>query len=169
MERILAKRSGVIWTWSYRFAWIGGAWLPLPEFDDASSVVDPAAEARNKIETMIARSEFSKAVRQLAESRKLDRTFIISATSIGRLAEGLIGQNHIKPALTVLSIGCDAYPAYAPKWRVRAAMVELSVNKDAIAAIKQLKEIDREMMDGATRAQYLKVADRAKQMAERGR
>ena len=67
--------------------------------------------------------------------------------------------------MTVLAIGAESYPAYAPRWRIRAATVELTVNQDAIAAIKQLKMVDKEMLDQTLRQQYLKVAQHAQRMA----
>ncbi len=139
--------------------------LSLPAFDDGVTVVDPMAEARQRIETMIARGEFPQAVRVLATTRKGDREFVISAAAMGRLAEGLIKANHIKPAITVLTIGCLAYPAYEPQWRIRLGSLELLLNKDPIAAIKQLRMIDKEMLDTKLRNQYLKVAQHARRMA----
>ncbi len=140
--------------------------LSLPEFDDGVTVVDPMVEARNKIEAMVARGEFTAAVRLLAETRKQDQEFVITAAPMGRLAEGLTKAAHIKPAITVLSIGCEAYPAYEPRWRIRIASLELSSNQDPIAAVKQLQMIDKEMLDTALRNQYLKVAQLAKKMAD---
>lgn len=140
--------------------------MALPEFDDGVSAVDPIVEARSNIEVMVARGEFTSAVRLLAETRKQDHEFVITAASMGRLAEGLIKAGHIKPAVTVLLIGCDAYPAYEPRWRIRVATLELSANQDPIAAVKQLRMIDKEMLDTALRNQYIKVAQHAKKMAD---
>jgi hypothetical protein len=139
----------------------------LPAFDDGGVSVDPNVEARSNIETMIARGDFAGAVRLVADTRKHDRHFVVSAASMGRLAEGLIKANHIKPAVSVLAIGCDAYPAYEPRWRIRIASLELSVHRDPIAAIKQLQRIDKEALDSTLRDQYLKVAQHAKRMAGR--
>ncbi len=139
--------------------------LALPEFDDATAALDPVEASRNKIEAAIAQGKFPWAVKMLATERKQHRDFVLSAISMGKLAEGLIRQEHIKPALTVLSIGSQAYPAYAPQWNIRAASVQLSVNQDPIAAIKLLQQVDKGMLDRKTREQYLKIAKRAKQMA----
>ncbi len=139
--------------------------LLLPEFDDGSQQVDPAVEARQRIETMIARGAFPEAVRLLAQTRKADSAFVLSAAAMGRLAEGLVKAKHVKPAVTVLSIACDAYPAYQPRWRIRIASLELSVNHDAIAAIKQLRMIDKDTLDSKLRAHYVKVAQHAKRLA----
>jgi hypothetical protein len=139
--------------------------LSLPAFDDGVTVVDPMAEARQRIETMIARGEFPQAVRVLATTRKGDREFVVSAAAMGRLAEGLIKANHIKPAITVLTIGCLAYPAYEAQWRIRLGSLELLLNKDPIAAIKQLRLIDKDMLDTKLRNQYLKVAQHAQRIA----
>jgi hypothetical protein len=139
--------------------------LALPAFDDGATTVDPQAEARKEIETSIARGNFIRAVRQLASNRKEFREFLVSAASMGRLAEGLIKANQIKPAVTVLTIACRAYPAHEPRWRIRLASLELAVNKDPIAAIKQLRMIDKEMLDTKLRDQYLKLAQHAKRMA----
>jgi membrane associated rhomboid family serine protease len=141
--------------------------MSLPEFDDGAGAIDPTTEARNRVEAMIARGEFPAAVRQLAETRKRDCDFVVSAASTGRLAEGLIKAKHIKPAITVMSIGCNAYPAYEPRWRIRIASLELSANQDPIAAIKQLKLIDKEMLDSKLRDHYVKIAEHAKRMAGR--
>ena len=139
--------------------------LSLPEFDDGQRVADPIAEARESIEIMVARNDFSSAVRLLAETRKQDRQFVISAVSMGRLAEGLVKAGHIRPAVTVLSFGCDAYPAYEPRWRIRIASLELSANQDPIAAVKHLRMINKEMLDTPLRNKYIKVAQLAKKMA----
>ncbi len=137
----------------------------LPDFDDATEVIDATAASRTKIEAAIAQGQFTAAVKLLASERKRNPEFVLSAVSMGKLAEGLIRGEHIKPALTVLAIGAVAYPAYAPRWRIRAASVELSVHQDPIAAIKQLRMVDKEMLDQATRTHYLRVAEHAKRMA----
>jgi hypothetical protein len=138
----------------------------LPAFDDAVPVVDPVAEAKSRIETSVARGRFTSAVRSLAATRKTQRDFVLSPESMGKLAEGLVHEQHIKPALTVLAIAAESYPVFAPRWRIRAATIELTVNRDAIAAIKQLKLVDKQMLDVKTREQFLKVAQRAQQMAQ---
>ncbi len=141
--------------------------LALPDFDDGTAAVDPMVEAAREIETMIASGKYTAAVRQLAQFRKQNRYFVVSARSMGRLAEGLVKGNHIKPAMTVLSIGCDSHPAYESRWRIRIASLELTSNRDPIAAIKQLKQIDKETLDSTLRKQYVKVAESARRMAGR--
>lgn len=137
--------------------------IELPDFDDATS--DRLQQVRSEIETDVARGQFSAALKRFAAQRKSDRSFVVAPAAMGKLAEGLIRQNKVKPALTVLAMGADAYPAYAPRWRIRAAIVELNVNQDPIAAIKLLRAVDKGMLDQATRTQFLKVAKRAKEMA----
>ena len=141
------------------------AGLSLPEFDDGSRVIDPTAQAKSEIETMVARGQFASAARRLGDRRKQDRTFVVSAASIGRLAEGLVKAGHIRAAITVLAIGCREYPEYEARWRIRIASLELTAHRDPIAAIKQLQLVDKEMLDTKLRDQYLKVARQAKGMA----
>jgi membrane associated rhomboid family serine protease len=138
----------------------------LPVFDDTTTELDPITKSRNQIESAIAKGTYASAVKRLAGERKQHPGFVLSAASMGKLAEGLIRERHIKPALTVLAIGAEAYPAFAPRWRVRAASVELSINQDPIAAIKVLKSVDKDMLDRTTRAHYLKVAERATRLAQ---
>ncbi len=138
----------------------------LPEFDDGVVVIDESGEKRTELEQMVAHGNFTAAVRGLATQRKSDRRFVLSAASMGKLAEGLIAGEHTKPAMTVLRIAADAYPAYAPRWKIRAASIELAVNRDAIAAIKLLQQVDKEMLDRTTRDQYVKIAKKAKEMAQ---
>lgn len=139
--------------------------LALPDFDDGNSAVDPLVEARTQLERLIASRQFVDAVRHLAAVRKQDRSFVPTPASAGKLAEGLIKEGHIKPAITVLSIGSEAFPAYEPRWRIRIASLELSAYKDPIAAIQQLKLVDKEMLDSKLREQYVKVGQLAKKMA----
>ncbi len=138
----------------------------LPAFDDARGEFDPLSTSREQIESAVAQQKYAMAVKGLAKQRRRHRGFVLSAVSMGKLAEGLIREQHIKPALTVLAIGAEAYPAYAPRWRVRAASVELRINKDPIAAIKVLKEVDKEMLDRTTREHFLKIAQQAQQLAQ---
>ena len=140
--------------------------LALPEFDDGTQAVDPLVEAKQQLEGMIARAEYAGAARQLAVVRKQHPDFIVSPASVGRLAEGLIKQQQYKPAIQLLSLGCQSYPVYQPRWRMRIASLELSVHQDAMAAIRQLRTIDKEMLDSSLRTQYVKIADRARRMAE---
>ncbi len=137
----------------------------LPSFDDGSMEIDPIQTAKREIEALVARGDCTSAVRKLAGIRKQDPGVVLSAVAMGKLAEGLIKSKHIKPAVTVLSIGCDAYPAYAARWRIRLATIELTVNQDPIEAIRQLRLIDKDELDSGLRTQYLKVADKARQMA----
>jgi membrane associated rhomboid family serine protease len=138
---------------------------PLPAFDDGRGSTDPQEQARQQAESLIAQRQFAAALRLLAETRQQHRQFIVSAAAIGRLAEGLIQQNQVQSAISVLTIGCDAYPAYAPRWRMRLATVELTVRHDPISAIKQLQRVDKELLDTKLRAQYLKIAEHARRMA----
>lgn len=142
-------------------------WLEteLPSFDDGTRQIDPVEQATSEIEALVARGNWVTAVRSLAEIRRQHPQALVSAASIGRLAEGLIKDRHIKPAITVLSLGCEAYPAYAAKWRIRIASVELAANQDPIAAIKQLHAINRDELDSVLKRHYLKVAEHAKRMA----
>ncbi len=141
--------------------------LELPEFDDGSVLVDPIAQVRSEIDGMMLEKAYVAAVRLFASERKLDPSFIILPSSLGRLAEGLIAGQQIKPARTLLAIGSDAYPAHAPQWRIRIASLYLSSDPaDPIAAIKQLKQIDKSNLDSKTREQFLKIANRAKRLAE---
>ena len=139
--------------------------MALPAFDDGSATSDPSVEVRNRVEAMVARGEFMPALQLLAETRKSDHGFVVAAAAMGRLAEGLIKENQVKSATTVLGVACEAYPVYEPRWRIRLASLELSVNQDPIAAIKQLKRIDKDMLDSKLRSQYVKVAEHAKRMA----
>ena len=139
----------------------------LPDFDDGSSSVDPIESAKFEIEAMVARGDCVSAVRTLSELRKQDPGAVLSAAAMGRLAEGLLKGKHIQPAVKVLSIACDTYPAYAARWRIRLAAIELAVNQDPIQAIRQLRFIDKDELDSTLRAQYLKVADKARRMAGR--
>ncbi|MFK8113799.1 MAG: rhomboid family intramembrane serine protease [Rubripirellula sp.] len=139
--------------------------LALPDFDDGTAAADPITEAKSKMETLIASKNFTAAVRLMAETRKIDPTFVPTPASTGRLAEGLIGEQHVKPAITVLTLGSGAYPSFEPRWRIRIASLELTHNRDPMAAIQQLQQIDKEMLDSKMRQQYVKVGKLAKEMA----
>jgi hypothetical protein len=138
----------------------------LPSFDDGAQTLDPIEATRHEIESLISQTLFSDAVRKLAEFRRQHPGQVLSAVTMGKLAEGLIKDKHIRPALTVLSIGCDAYPAYEPRWRLRMASLEIACHRDPIAAIKQLRSIDKDALDSSLRQQYLKIAEQARRLAD---
>jgi hypothetical protein len=138
----------------------------LPSFDDGACLEDPVEASRREIESLISRTEFTSAVRKLADFRKRHPGQVVSAAAMGKLAEGLIKEKHIRPALTVLSIGCDAYPAYEARWRIRMASLEIVCHQDPIAAIKQLRLIDKDALDSNLRQQYLTIAERASRLAD---
>ncbi|MGB7325192.1 MAG: rhomboid family intramembrane serine protease [Rubripirellula sp.] len=141
--------------------------LSLPDFDDGAVLVDPVAQTRQEIDALMANGDFAGAIGKFAAERKVDRHFVLLPASLTRLAAGLIRNQHIKPAIKLLTIGSDAYPANAPQWRTRIASLHLTVNPaDPIAAIKQLKQVDKQMLDTKTRDQFLAVARRAKEMAQ---
>ena len=138
----------------------------LPEFDDGTRQHDPLAIATKRIETWVANRQFTEAARGLFQARKEYPGFTITPASMGRLAEGLIAAGHVTPAIRVLLVGSQAFPVYEPRWRLRIASLELKVNQDPIAAIKQLQLIDKEMLDSALREQFVKIGKIAKDMAQ---
>jgi hypothetical protein len=141
--------------------------VPLPDFDDGTGQQDPMVVATKRIETWVANRQFAEAASGLFQARKESPDFTITPASMGRLAEGLIASGHVAIAIRVLMAGSEAFPAYEPRWRLRIASLELKVNQDPIAAIKQLQLIDKEMLDSTLREQFVKVGKIAKDMAQR--
>ncbi|TWU51311.1 rhomboid family intramembrane serine protease [Rubripirellula reticaptiva] len=140
--------------------------LSLPDFDDGTVLVDPVAQTRQEIDALMAQEDYAGAIALFAAERKVDRQFVLLPASLARLAAGLIRNHHTKAAIALLKIGSDVYPANAPEWRTRVASLYLSASPaDPIAAIKHLKQVDKQMLNSKTRDRFLAVAKQAKEMA----
>ena len=138
---------------------------PLPEFDDGTGKLDPLSEATLRIESLLAQREFLNAYEKWCDTRNTHPDFCMSPISIGRMAEGLVEDERIKSATAVMEIGIESHPAFAPRWQLRIASLELQVNQDPLQAIRWLQKIDKSMLDSSLRAQYVKLGGIARDMA----